>query len=79
MEVQASCRDEAHHGRWLCRVGISAELLHAAHCAAIPLDQCVLDSAENPVFFKPNTQMLLGDAKAVCAQLKAKVSEHYGS
>ncbi|KAK9824598.1 hypothetical protein WJX72_011597 [[Myrmecia] bisecta] len=34
--------------------------------------------AENPVFFKPNTSMLLGDAKTMCDALKAKVSEHYG-
>ena len=35
--------------------------------------------AENPVFFKPNTQMLLGDAKAMSSQLKSKVAEHYGA
>ena len=29
--------------------------------------------ADNPVFYKPNTQMLLGDAKAVAEQLKARV------
>jgi NAD(P) transhydrogenase len=32
----------------------------------------------NPVFYKPNTDMLLGDAKATCDKLKQKVSEHYG-
>ena len=32
--------------------------------------------AENPVFFKPNTWMLLGDAKAVCEKLKAKACFH---
>jgi NAD(P) transhydrogenase len=26
---------------------------------------------ENPVFFKPNTDMLLGDAKASCDQIRA--------
>ena len=30
--------------------------------------------AENPVFFKPNTQMLLGDAKDVCDRLKVAVA-----
>ncbi|GAB4817580.1 hypothetical protein N2152v2_004626 [Parachlorella kessleri] len=34
--------------------------------------------ADNPVFYKPNTQMLLGDAKAVCDQLKSKVYEVLG-
>lgn len=34
--------------------------------------------AENPVFYKPNTQMLLGDAKSVCDQLNAKVAEALG-
>ena len=31
--------------------------------------------ADNPVFYKPNTCMLLGDAKAVCQQLVAAVAE----
>lgn len=31
--------------------------------------------AENPVMFKENTRMLLGDAKAVCEQLRAAVFE----
>lgn len=34
--------------------------------------------AENPVFYKPNTWMLLGDAKKVCDQLKTKVMSNYG-
>ena len=34
--------------------------------------------AENPVFYKPNTAMLLGDAKAVCEKLRSKVLGHYG-
>lgn len=29
---------------------------------------------QNPVFFKPNTSMLLGDAKATCDQLREKVN-----
>ena len=33
--------------------------------------------ADNPVFYKPNTQMLLGDAKAMSSSLKVKVLEHY--
>lgn len=36
-------------------------------------------AVDNPVFFKPNTQMLLGDAKVVCDALKSRVSEHYGA
>ncbi len=31
--------------------------------------------ADNPVMYKPNTQMLLGDAKAVCDKLRAAVFE----
>lgn len=33
--------------------------------------------ADNPVFYKDNTQMLLGDAKQMCDQLKNKVNEHF--
>ena len=33
--------------------------------------------ADNPVFYKERTQMLLGDAKAMCNQLKNKVAEHF--
>ncbi|PRW58593.1 NAD(P) mitochondrial isoform A [Chlorella sorokiniana] len=31
--------------------------------------------ADNPVFVKPNTQMLLGDAKVMCDKLKAQIFE----
>jgi NAD(P) transhydrogenase len=31
--------------------------------------------AENPVFYKPNTAMLLGDAKKVSEALKAEIAE----
>ena len=31
--------------------------------------------AENPVFYKSTTQMLLGDAKKVCEELQKKVTE----
>lgn len=31
--------------------------------------------ADNPVFFKPNTHMLLGDAKAMVERLKARAVE----
>lgn len=34
--------------------------------------------ADNPVFYKPNTSMLLGDARAVCDRLRAAVAEHRG-
>lgn len=34
--------------------------------------------AQNPVFYKPNTDMLLGDAKSVCDQLKNRVAELAG-
>jgi NAD(P) transhydrogenase len=32
---------------------------------------------ENPVFFKDNTEMLLGDAKGTCEGLASKVREHF--
>jgi NAD(P) transhydrogenase len=32
---------------------------------------------QNPIFFKPNTSMLFGDAKKTCDALQAKVIEHY--
>ena len=32
---------------------------------------------DNPVFYKENTSMLLGDAKSTCDALLAKINEHY--
>lgn len=32
---------------------------------------------DNPVFYKENTSMLLGDAKSTCDALVAKIKEHY--
>ena len=32
---------------------------------------------ENPLFLKPNTLMLLGDAKKTCDELLAATREHY--
>lgn len=32
---------------------------------------------DNPVFYKDNTAMLLGDAKSTCDALLAKINEHY--
>lgn len=32
---------------------------------------------DNPVFYKPNNVMLLGDAKKSCDELKHKLSEYY--
>ena len=35
-------------------------------------------AVDNPIFFKQNTSMLLGDAKKTCDALLAKIKEHYG-
>ena len=32
-----------------------------------------LAGADNPVFYKPNNAMLLGDAKATCDAIRAKL------
>lgn len=34
-------------------------------------------AVDNPIFYKQNTSMLLGDAKKVCDALLAKVQEAY--
>ncbi len=34
---------------------------------------------DNPVMYKPVTDMLLGDAKKTCDGLKAGLEKHYGS
>lgn len=34
-------------------------------------------AVDNPIFFKPNTNMLLGDAKKTCDALVTKLKEHY--
>lgn len=34
-------------------------------------------AVDNPIFFKPNTSMLLGDAKKTCDALLAKIKDHY--
>lgn len=33
-------------------------------------------AVENPIFYKPNTNMLLGDAKTTCEQLLAKIKDN---
>ena len=32
---------------------------------------------DNPVFYKPNASMLLGDAKKTCDEIFSKVQAHY--
>ena len=34
-------------------------------------------AVDNPIFFNPNTAMLLGDAKKSCDGLLTKLKEHY--
>lgn len=34
-------------------------------------------AVDNPIFYKPNTNMLLGDAKKTCDELLIKLQEHY--
>lgn len=33
-------------------------------------------AVENPIFYKPNTNMLLGDAKTTCDQLLDKIKNY---
>ncbi len=35
-------------------------------------------AVDNPIFYKPNTQMLFGDAKKTCDALLTQVKAHYG-
>lgn len=35
-------------------------------------------AVDNPIFYKPNTSMLLGDAKKTCDALLTKIKETYG-
>ena len=35
-------------------------------------------AVDNPIFFKDNTNMLLGDAKKTCDALLAGIKTHYG-
>jgi NAD/NADP transhydrogenase beta subunit len=35
-------------------------------------------AVENPLFFKENTDMLLGDAKVMCDQIRAKIAQLTG-
>jgi len=34
--------------------------------------------ADNPVFYKPNTTMLLGDAKSIAESLKSQINMQFG-
>lgn len=36
-------------------------------------------AVDNPIFFKENTSMLLGDAKKTCDALLRKIESHYES
>jgi NAD(P) transhydrogenase len=36
-------------------------------------------AVDNPIFYKPNASMLLGDAKKTCDALLSKIKDHYES
>ena len=36
-------------------------------------------AVDNPVFYKDNTDMFLGDAKAMCDKVQSQMSAHYGN
>lgn len=35
-------------------------------------------AVDNPIFYKPNTAMLLGDAKKMCDALLEKIKDNFG-
>lgn len=46
-------------------------------CLVIVIVVFLILAVDNPIFFKPNTSMLLGDAKKTCDKLLAKLKSDY--
>ncbi|KAM9972066.1 hypothetical protein ACTFIW_003415 [Dictyostelium discoideum] len=57
------------------------EVWKAKHCIVMKrsLTNAGYADIQNPVFYKPNTSMLLGDATNTCKELANKIDKHYNS
>ena len=55
-----------------------SQVWHAQKCVVLKRSLATgYAGVENPVFYKPNTNMLLGDAKKNCTALSEHIHAHY--
>ena len=57
----------------------SCQVFRASSDICVRSDACCATGADNPVFYKPTTSMLLGDARKICESLKQQVAQAAGS